>query len=194
MIESNYKILNVDGWPKMQEELANYTAPFLQSTSTQRFWDLPGIHLFFHCPTFAAFIRQRTIKPIRYLRLYRTMPHTVVEPHYGPSTEAAINFPIVGYKNSFMNWYSNPQDNVEPDGNVVDGFKQLRIIDMQRLKMIDTLVLDKPTIVKTDGVTDVQHHSESQRLILRVGFVDDVLMSELDEVFDFSGIIDKTGI
>lgn len=139
-------------------------------------------------------MRQRTLKPLRYLRLYRTMPHTAVEPHYGPSTEVAINFPISGFKNSFMNWYENPDDNVEPDGNTIDGFSQLRILDPLRLVLIESLILDQPTLVKTDGVTDIQHHSDSQRLVLRVGFVDDVLMSEIETVFDFSGIIDKTGI
>jgi hypothetical protein len=167
-----YKKLNVDNFEEIRNELEIATLD--QVNSNIRFWDSPYSWFKSNTPIFYNFIESRKKISVRLCRFYLTPAYEELSPHtdglINHKSPIGLNIPITGHENTTMDWYSCPDDNFE-DGNY--GFNNItasRVIDFDKIKKIDTTVIDCPTFVRTDIVHGITNYKSTPRLVLSVRF------------------------
>jgi hypothetical protein len=83
-----------------------------------------------------------------------------------------FNIPLVGTKNTSMNYYDTPADNLELRTSGGLGSLPTQFIkDKTKLVLIDSLEVDYPTLLRTDVIHSVSNPNESYRLILGMKMV-----------------------
>jgi hypothetical protein len=155
-----------------------------------RFWGEEYAWFKTNTPTFFNFIEIKKKVPVRMCRFYLTPSYDFLIPHAdGISSYRSpigLNIPISGYQNTYMDWYSCPDDNFD-DGHL--GFNKTqasRVIDFNKIKKIDSTVIDCPTFVRTDIVHGVVNNNPTPRLVLSIRFPYSVRFGQnFEDVFRF---------
>lgn len=167
-----FKKLNIENFEAMRYELEVATLDKVRENT--RFWGENYIWFKENTPTFYNFIERKKRLPIRMCRFYLTPAYDFLAPHADGTSDwrspIGLNIPISGYQNTTMDWYSCPDDNFE-NGHL--GFNKTpasRVIDFNKIKKIDSTVIDCPTFVRTDVVHGVVNNNPTPRLVLSIRF------------------------
>ncbi len=179
-----YQKIDVPDYDIMVEEILKLSSN--QISQNLRYWD---IHLYEFCkktPTFLNYIVCNFHSLPILFRFYNTPPHGKLGAHIdnGQSAENRIGFniPLSGTANTEMNYYDTPPDNLELKPAIGFGEMPAQIIkDHSKLIFLDKLVVDKPTLLRTDVIHEVINNNDSYRLVLGMKFVGNTF----EEVYKF---------
>jgi hypothetical protein len=187
-----YQKINVPDYAVMREELVNFASENVNKNT--RYWDVYRDKFKDTCPTFFNFVTSNSKIPVRLCRFYLTPPNELLDPHIdgliANRSPIGLNFPIIGWENTTMEWYDCPKDNLV-DGEY--GFGKINssmVVDRTRLVKVDSVTIDVPTFVRTDIVHGVTNLNPFKRLILSVRWYNnDTLGQHFNQVFDVEKFI-----
>lgn len=167
-----YKKIKVENFESIRNELEQATVDNVAKNF--RFWDVPFNWFKDKSPLLYEFIESRKRIPVRLCRFYLTPPLDILRPHVdGLTTNKSpigLNIPIIGYKNTSMDWYDCADDNLEDGPYGFGGITASHVIDFSKLKHVDSTVIDCPTFVRTDVVHGVVNNNPTSRLVLSLRF------------------------
>lgn len=169
-----YKKVDVPDLETIVDELLTFVQP--QISSNLRHWDLPLLVFRKTAPTFFTFMTSGFFRTVPILlRFYNTPPYYNMGPHIDNLGTAinkiGFNIPLLGTKNTLMNYYETDDENIliVPAGGL--GKEPAQIVkDNSKLRLIDSVEIDKPTILRTDVMHDVINQNASYRLVLGMKF------------------------
>jgi hypothetical protein len=164
-----YKKIIVPNFEVIKAEILELVAP--QISQNLRYWDLPFIEFYKSAPSFYNYMRENFYRFPSLFRFYNTPPFGSLGHHIDNLSNAAnkigLNIPLAGTKNTAMNYYDTPIDNLEISHNA--GFNNMPaqlIKDKTRLVLIDSLEVDQPTLLRTDVIHEVVNNNETYRLVM----------------------------
>ena len=170
-----YKKIDVPNLEVMVNEILTMVSP--QISQNLRYWDLPMVDFYKHTPTFFNYIKGKTFCSFpRLFRFYNTPPNGMLGPHIdniaNASNQIGFNIPLSGTKNTFMNYYTTPEDNLDIRHDGGFGSMPAQIIkDHTKLVLIDSIEIDKPTVLRTDLIHEVVNPNDSYRLVLGMKYI-----------------------
>ena len=170
-----YKKIDVPNLDIMIDELLTMVSP--QISQNLRYWDLPITDFYKATPTFFKYITSTTFRSIpRLFRFYNTPPHGMLGPHIDNLTSAknkiGFNIPLMGTKNTFMNYYTTTEDNIDITYDGGFGSMPAQVIkDESKFILTDSIEIDKPTILRTYLIHEVLNPNNSYRLVLGMKFI-----------------------
>lgn len=170
-----YKKIDVPNLDIMIDEILTMVNP--QISQNLRYWDLPISEFYKATPTFFKFLVGKTLRGLpKLFRFYNTPPYGMLGPHIDNLNEArnkiGFNIPLSGTKNTFMNYYTTSEDNIGV--TQTGGFGSMpaqTIKDKSKLVLIDSIEIDKPTILRTDIIHEVINQNDSYRLVLGMKYI-----------------------
>jgi len=183
-----YKKFNIDNYIGIQQEVIDSVHKNI--TSNIRYWDQTFSQLKFTSPTLYNYIDKNKKLPIRFCRFYLTPSDGTLGPHidgdFTNKSPLGLNLPIIGCENTYMNWYTTDIDNL-CEGKYGFGKKDAIIIkDKNKLKLINSVIIDQPTFVRTDVLHEVINHKPSPRLVLSIRFIfNQKIGQNFTDVFNF---------
>lgn len=169
-----YQKIAVPNFDLMVEEILNSVQE--QVDEKLRYWDLPVEHFKKHTPIFMKYIEDSFYDLPILFRFYNSPPFEGIGPHVdnlpNAKNKIGFNFPLMNTKNTLMDYYTNPYDNVKMLFNRgFGGDHSQGIKDISRLTLIDSVEIDVPTLVRTDVYHSVRNPNDSYRLILGMKFI-----------------------
>jgi hypothetical protein len=177
-----YKKIKIPNFEIISEEIITLVQP--QIFQNLRFWDLPIESFLRHTPVFFKYLITNFSRfPLIY-RFYNTPPYEGLRPHIdnveNASNKIALNIPLLGTKNTTMDYYTTDKDNFNL--RYTEGFKHLPVQilkDDTNVTLIDSIELDNPALVRTDVVHGVRNNNNSYRLSMSMKFESD----NFDDIF-----------
>ena len=182
-----YQKIDVPNIESIVEEILKLVKP--QIDQNLRFWDVEFNKFKSNTPTFIDYMRRNFYRmPILY-RFYNTPPFGKLGPHIdnGPAARNRIGFniPLLGTDNTEMNYYDTPADNLELSPTIGFGHLPAQIIkDYSKLVLLDSVVIDKPTLLRTDAIHEVINNKDSYRLVMGMK----LMGNTFEEVYKFGSI------
>lgn len=168
-----YKKLDVPEIEVIINEILQLVSP--QISQNLRYWDLPVLDFYSSTPNFFKFITGKIFRNTpKQFRFYNTPPYTNLGPHIDnvPTAKIGLNIPLLNTKNTAMNYYDTPEDNLELQSEGGFGGLPAQVIkDKRRLVLVDSIELDKPTLLRTDRIHEVINQNNSYRLILGMKYI-----------------------
>jgi len=169
-----YKKIDVPNLEVLISEILTMVSP--QISQNLRFWDLPVIDFYKHTPTFFNYIKENFYRFPILFRFYNTPPFGKLTPHIdnvnGAKNKIALNIPLLGTKNTSMDYYTTVEDNLYITHTEGKAYLPVQVIkDESQITIIDSLELDTPTLVRTDVIHGVKNNNDSYRLIMSLKFV-----------------------
>jgi hypothetical protein len=165
-----YKKINIQNYEIIRKELEDFSKNSVNSNL--RFWDVRYETFENTCPTFFEFIETFKKVSVRLCRFYLTPAFSTLPPHIDGLTKnrspLGLNLPILNYKNSLMSWYDSPENNFI-DGPY--GFNRVtasKVVDLSKIKKIESIIIDMPTFVRTDVIHSVENFNPTPRLVLSI--------------------------
>jgi hypothetical protein len=179
-----YQKINIPDFEVIKNEILEMVAP--QISQNLRYWDVPLIEIYKSSPSIFNYIRENFYRFPVLFRFYNSPPFYDLVPHIDNMPDAknkiGFNIPLAGTKNTAMNYYSTPADNLETRETGGLGRLPTQFIkDKTRLVLIDTFEVDQPTLLRTDVIHSVSNPNDSYRLILGMKFIG----STFEEVYKF---------
>ena len=164
-----YKKIAVPDFKLIVDEILTLVAPKI--SQNLRYWDIPFDDIRNHTPIFSNYLAENLKKFPILFRCYNSPPFGGLGPHIDNLPTArnkiGLNIPLAGTKNTFMNYYDTPSDNLEITHNQGFGRMPAQLIkDKNRLVLIDSLEIDQPTLLRTDVIHSVTNPNETYRLVL----------------------------
>lgn len=164
-----YKKIIVPDFEVIKDEILELVAP--QISQNLRFWDVPFIEFYKSTPSFYNYMRENFHRFPSLFRFYNSPPYGGLGPHIDNLSTAknkiGFNIPLAGTKNTVMNYYTTPEDNLEISHTVGFGNLPAQLIkDKSRLVLIDSLEVDQPTLLRTDVIHEVVNNNETYRLVM----------------------------
>lgn len=182
-----YKKIKVPNFEVIRAEILTLVAP--QISQNLRYWDLPFSEFYKSCPAFHNYMVENFYGFPRLYRFYNTPPGGFLGPHIDNVSSAknkiGFNVPLLGTKNTKMDYYDTPADNLELFSTGGFGSLPTQLIkDNTKLVLIDSLELDQPALLRTDRIHSVTNPNETNRLILGMKLLgstfEDVYKGKLD--------------
>jgi hypothetical protein len=170
-----YKKIDVPNLEVMISEIMTMVSP--QISQNLRYWDLSITDFYKLTPTFFKYITGKTFRSFpRLFRFYNTPPYGMLGPHIDnlvtTPNKIGFNIPLSGTKNTFMNYYTTPEDNVSIRVTGGFGAAAAQIIkDNTKLVLTDSIEIDKPTVLRTDLIHEVVNPNNSYRLVLGMKYI-----------------------
>jgi len=182
-----YKKINVQDYETIRKELENFTQN--STNSNLRFWDVKYENFENTCPAFFEFIESFKKVSVRLCRFYLTPAFGILPPHIDGLTKnrspIGLNFPILNCKNSTMCWYESPENNFIDGPYGFNGVTASKVINLSKIKKIETVEIDMPTFVRTDVIHSVENFNPTPRLILSIRwFYNKNLGQEFSDIMD----------
>jgi hypothetical protein len=182
-----YKKLDIKHYNVIREELERFSEDSVKKKL--RFWDIQYNDFRHTCHNFYNFIETNKRLSVRLCRFYLTPPFERLKPHIdGLTTNKSpigLNFPILNYKISTMTWYDSPEDNFIDGPYGFNGITASKVIDLSKIKKIDSTIIDMPTFVRTDVIHSVENFNPTPRLILSIRwFYNKNIGQEFNDVMD----------
>ena len=180
-----YQKIDIDEFELIRDELLKFVEP--QISQQLRYWDINYIEFLKNTPRFIRYISKMLYRPPVLFRFYNTPPFSKLAPHVDNLADSAnkigFNIPLLNTENTLMKYYETTADNMEiaPSAGFASMPAQL-IIDTRKLVLLDSFVLDKPAIVRTDIIHEVVNDNDSYRLVLGMKLIGD----NFEEVFKFN--------
>jgi hypothetical protein len=193
-----YRKIKIPNFDLMVEELLTLVQP--QISQKLRYWDLTLPTFYHSAPTLFKYLKTDFYKFPILFRFYNTPPYGMLGPHIDNLTTApnkiGFNIPLSGTKNTFMNYYTTPQDNLDITHDGGFGAMPAQIIkDTSKLELVNSLEIDQPTLLRTDVIHSVDNPNETYRLILGMKFIgntfEDVYKFDLCSERDIENLDDK---
>jgi len=187
-----YQKINVPNYEVMRQELIKFTIEDVNNDT--RYWDVYRDKFKNTCPEFFEFVTANSKIPIRLCRFYLTPPNETLEPHIDGlvvnRSPIGLNFPIIGWENTTMDWYDCPIDNLIDGGYGFGNINSCKVVDMTKLVKVSSVTIDVPTFVRTDVVHGVTNINPTKRLILSIRWYNNnTLGQNFNEVFDLEKFI-----
>lgn len=169
-----YRKIEIPNFEIIKTELLTLVSP--QISQNLRYWDIPGIDFFKSAPVFFNYLKKNFYRFPILFRFYNSPPHDGLGPHIDnlPTAKNRIGFniPLLGVKNTVMNYYDTISDNLEIAHTVGFGSTPAQLIkDNTRLVLIDSFVVNQPTLVRTDRIHSVSNPNDTYRLVLGMKFI-----------------------
>jgi hypothetical protein len=168
-----YKKIEIPNFEIISEEIITLVQP--QISQNLRFWDLSLLTFSNYTPVFFNYLKTHFYKFPILFRFYNTPPYGMLGPHIDNLTTApnkiGFNIPLSGTKNTFMNYYTTPQDNLDITHDGGFGAPAQIIKDKEKLMLVDSLEIDQPTLLRTDIIHEVVNPNLTYRLVLGMKFV-----------------------
>jgi len=179
-----YKKIDAPNLEVMISEILTMVSP--QISKNLRHWDLPLADFYKHTPTFFNYMKENFYRFPILFRFYNSPPFYNLVPHIDNMPAArnkiGFNIPLAGTKNTAMNYYSTPADNLETkETGGLGGLPTQFIKDKTKLVLIDSFEVDRATLLRTDVIHSVSNPNDSYRLILGMKFIG----STFEEVYKF---------
>ena len=177
-----YRKIKIPNFEIIKTELLTLVEP--QISQNIRYWDLPVIEFCKFTPVFFEYILKNFYSFPKLFRFYNTPPFGALGPHIDNLSTAknriGFNIPLAGTKNTAMNYYDTPSDNLEITHNLGFGSMPAQLIkDKTRLVLINSLEVDQPTLLRTDVIHSVSNPNDTYRLVLGMKLIG----STFEEVF-----------
>lgn len=179
-----YKKIDVPNFDIMVDELLNLVHP--QISKNLRYWDLPYMDFFNSTPTFFRYLQKNFFNLPILFRFYNSPPFYELLPHKDNFMNArnriAFNIPIAGTKNTIMNFYKTSDDNMILSYTGFGKAPMQLPKDNTKIVLVDSVEIDKPTLVRTDELHGVSNQNPTYRLVLSMKYSGD----SFEKVFKFS--------
>jgi hypothetical protein len=140
------------------------------------------------CPNLMSWLKSRSKMPFRLLRFYVTPPHTNLGAHIdgfkAVSVPLGLNFPIIGYRNTYQIYYDCPDSNLSDKnkGGYLDGVVP---IDPSAMEEIARIEIDRPGFVRNDVMHSVENDTDEWRVVFIVRWaLHPFIGRTIEEVFD----------
>lgn len=168
-----YKKINIPNFEIISEEILTLVQP--QISQNLRFWDVPAALFFKHTPVFFHYVSKNFYRFPLLFRFYNTPPFGKLTPHIdnvnGAKNKIALNIPLLGTKNTSMDYYTTVEDNLYITYTEGKAYLPVQVIrDESQITVIDSLELDTPTLVRTDVIHGVKNNNDTYRLIMSLKF------------------------
>jgi hypothetical protein len=169
-----YRKIKIPEFEIITAEILTLVSP--QISQNLRYWDVPAFNFYNFTPTFFNYLLKNFHRLPALFRFYNTPPFENLVPHIDDlptaKTRIGFNIPLAGTKNTAMDYYTTPSDNLElrPTGGFGNSPAQT-IKDHTKLVLIDSLEVDQPTLLRTDVIHSVSNPNETYRLILGMKLV-----------------------
>jgi hypothetical protein len=169
-----YKKIKVPNFEIISEEILTLVQD--QISQNLRYWDLPGVAFYKSTPVFFKYLNDHFYKFPRLFRFYNTPPNGMLGPHIDNLATApnkiGFNIPLSGTKNTFMNYYTTPRDNLDITHDGGFGAMPAQLIkDKEKLMLVDSLEIDEPTLLRTDVIHEIDNPNLTYRLVLGMKFI-----------------------
>jgi hypothetical protein len=169
-----YKKIKTPNFEVISKELLTLVQP--QISQNLRYWDLPWITFYKVTPVFFKYLTDHFYRYPILFRFYNTPPNGMLGPHIDNLITApnkiGFNIPLSGTKNTFMNYYTTPRDNLDITHTGGFGSSPAQIIkDKEKLVLIDSLEIDEPTLLRTDAIHEIDNPNLTYRLVLGMKFI-----------------------
>ena len=140
------------------------------------------------CPQLMSWLKSRSRMPFRLLRYYVTPPQTNLAAHIdgykAVSVPLGLNFPIIGYRNTYQIYYDCAHDNLseKSKGEYLDGVVPK---DPSIMKEISRIEIDRPGFVRNDIMHSIENSTDQWRVVFIVRWVLHPFIGRtIEEVFD----------
>jgi hypothetical protein len=180
-----YQKIKIPNFEVMSGEILNIIQP--QISQNLRFWDVSLPTFYNYAPVFFKYLKTHFYRYPVLLRFYNTPPFGALDPHIDNLADAknkiGFNIPLAGTKNTSMNYYTTPRDNVDITHDGGFGAMPAQIIkDNKKLILVDSVEIDEPTLLRTDTIHGIDNPNSTYRLILGMKFVG----TTFEEVYKFN--------
>jgi hypothetical protein len=179
-----YQKLDIENFDVITDELLQYVQP--QIAENLRYWDISAQDLSKNTPLFFNFVEQNFYMLPILFRFYHIPPFSTLAPHIDNTKEAknkiGFNIPLYGTKNSTMDYYTTPEENLELTYNGFAKMPTQLIKDKSKLVHVDSVEIDRPTLVRTDMIHGVINQKDTRRLVLGLK----CLGSTFEQVYKFN--------
>lgn len=169
-----YKKVEIPNFKVIVNEILLLAEP--EISKNLRYWDVPFDDICTRTPIFFNYL-VKNLKTIPILfRFYNSPPFGGLGPHIDnlPTARNRIGFniPLAGTKNTLMQYYDTPSDNLEIALSQGFGAMPAQIIkDKSKLVLIDSVEIDQPTFVRTDRIHSVTNPNKTYRLVLGIKLI-----------------------
>jgi hypothetical protein len=178
-----YQKLDIENFEVIIDEILRFAAPKIPLT--QRYLDANPLDIYRYTPKLFCFLRENFHKFPILFRFYNSPPYYQMPPHIDNHPEAenkiGFNIPLLGTKDTTMNYYSTPDDNLRLTYTGFANMPAQTLKDYSKLTLLASFELDKPTLVRTDIIHDIVNQKDSNRLILGMK----CLGTTFEEVYKF---------
>lgn len=147
------------------------------------------------CPRLMSWLKSRSKMPFRLLRYYVTPPRTNLGAHIdgykAVSVPLGLNFPIMGYRNTYQIYYDCTADNLldKNKGDYLDGVIPK---DPAAMKEMSRIEIDRPGFVRNDIMHSVENSTDQWRVVFIVRWVLHPFIGRtIEEVFDAEDIYER---
>lgn len=184
-----YKKINIDNFIKIQDEILESVQAHINSNV--RFWDKTFSQIKVISPTLYNFLNLHKKLPIRFCRFYLTPANDSLGPHidgdFKSKSPLGLNLPIIGCEGTVMNWYETQDGNLDSGRYGFGNMNAIVVKDKAKLILLDSVVIDKPTFVRTDVLHEIINSKPSPRLVLSIRFLfTNTIGQHFTDVFNFS--------
>jgi hypothetical protein len=170
-----YRKIKIPQFEIITTEILTLIEP--QISQNLRFWDVPAFDFYKFTPTFFNYLLETYYRFPILFRFYNTPPFGGLGPHIdnidGAKNKIALNMPLFGTKNTSMDYYTTAiEDNLHLTYTQGKSYLPVQVIkDENQIKLLDSLELDTPALVRTDVIHGVKNDNNSYRLILSLKFI-----------------------
>jgi len=168
-----YKKIEIPNFEIISEEIITLVQP--QISQNLRFWDLSLLTFSNYTPVFFNYLKTHFYKFPILFRFYNTPPFSKLGPHIDNVPTAlnriGFNLPLLGTKNTSMSYYDTPKDNLQISYTGFANMPTQLIKNNERLVLVDSVEIDKPTLLRTDAIHGVDNPNATYRLILGMKFI-----------------------
>lgn len=172
--------LDIDNWKEIQTELQKNTKHLEEVSKTKMYWLPPSDEwVEENCSLAIKWVKENIKYPVLFYRFQITQPNGVLPPHIDGTKEKpriyTLNFPIIREYNSMMTWYHYDPENWETkpvslDGKLGNKAKAGLPIDSKQLEISEQIIVDKPTLLRTDIPHSLENYNDQYRAVFSVRF------------------------
>lgn len=174
-----YHKLDIDNFEDIRAELEAATDERFKKSKVM-WWNPPNVEwIQENCPLAHKWVTENINLPIWFYRFQITLPNDELVPHIDGTKEKpriyTLNFPIMRKYNSTMTWYKYDTDNWETQpislgGKLGHNAKAGVPLDMSKLEISEQIIVDRPTLLRTDIPHSLQNYNDQYRSVLSVRF------------------------
>lgn len=166
-----YKKIYIENWIQMIEEFKNVVDFPLYK---EAFSYLPNIEIFSSCRTFNQWITSNNIQLLKAAVIVSDTSAGEYPPHVDSQINSlALNFPIENCLETETQFFKLTDDDQILELAKPNGTRYKKIIFSSTPKLVDSYVLDSPTILNTHIPHKLVNTSRSSRIALSFRFVND---------------------
>jgi hypothetical protein len=179
-----YKKIDVPNFEIMVDEISKLVEP--QISKNLRYWDIKYMEFFNHTPVFFRYLQRNFFRLPILFRFYNSPPFSELPPHKDNVVNArnkiGFNIPIHGTENTVMNFYKTLDDNMALSYTGFGNSPTQLLKDRSKIILVDSVVIDQPTLVRTDELHGVINQNPTYRLVLGMKYSGNTF----EEVFKFN--------